>query len=477
VQCELGRGGVSEDSERFIGHFTRFLSRESDYLHEGVFDSTNLETIISYVNSAKLPLTLFVPLVENPDQYIDDQGAHETLQRGLKLNLELVLSVLPLLQLKFEGEDPDPASDPDPSTEEAQQSEGDVRSLLLYALQFCRDKAWNWEPSWTNAELSDLGSAVLESLAYGKLGAAEKGTRINLDVLAAALIRKFPKLHVSVAERYSKLMMRVESQSTLYSVEDNESAFEMTVLLHTLHWLMLGMGYRSYVDEDYTLSEDLMPVILHACNSSTQSMQYCGLQCLTLLIRSAPSTVIKWHRGDLYNSLEKFLQHSETTMWSVSVLAIVGTYLALEGKDNKSEKLLDLMENLVEQGEVMIYPERYDLWFSAMGKLVPSLGALTCCFLTRILVVINHWLGLSIAKSDYNGALNFIIALVQHCWPAAEKHNQSIEDTIQNIAKRLPEKDALVAKVRKVLRKGVLAARIHSRGDDRVSYEPASVKT
>ena len=455
IQCELHRSGFGKKSESFAAIFAKFLTKNSGTLQKGVFDSTNLEIILSYLRNCKLPQDLFVPLVEEPEQYLDRES-QDQLQSGQKSNLELVASLLPLLQLKCEAELVEP---PPRVSRPSVDSENDIRNLILYALQFCINEDWNWKPSWTNADMSNLGSSILQHLLYDKISTPGSPSQVNLDVLSAALVRTHPTLHGLVVERYTKIMLKVESETTLYAVEDNESAFELTILLHTLNWLMLGMNFRSFVDEEYKLTETLFPIILHACNSSTQSMQYCGLQCLSLLIRSAPPTVIKWHKHELYDSLKKFIQHSETTIWSISMPLVVEAFIIIEGGNTDSDRLLELMENLVEQGEIMIHPKRYSLWFKAMTRLVPSLGVLSCCFLKRIIAIFDLWLTSLSAGADCHGALKLMITVIEYCWPGMQMYEQSMRAVTHRISERVSEEDALIVKTRKALKDGIFASK------------------
>ena len=247
IQCELGRLGSQETSEAFADAFNRFLSRNGDSLDKGVFDTTNLETIVAYVETFSLPVDLFVPLVESPEQYLD-KGTQDKLLSGQALNVKLVLAMLPVVKVRASG------------TGELGldlNAKRDVRSLVFYALQFCLTPSWTWKPSWTNAELSELGGEILETLMYGSLGGAKEGDRVSAGALSAALARTFPTLHLLVVERYTKIMNKLEEEESLYLqvVEDPASAFQLTVLLHVLHWVMLGMSFRSFVDNDYSLSE------------------------------------------------------------------------------------------------------------------------------------------------------------------------------------------------------------------------------
>ena len=462
LHCELARVGEAEPVEAFADLLRKFMVKHSDTLRQGgVCDSTIVEMIVKHIKRAQLPVDLFVPLVEDSDQYLDldDKRRHRQRQNLLKLNLDLISCVLPFLAMSENLEEL--VGEERGKTTLDVKKASDLKSLAVYALQFCRDPRWQWEPSWTNAELSELSTSILASLLYGaKVARSQEEDQRDVSVFSATLNRNFPTLPLEIVERYSEIMLRVEAQTSLYAVEDNESAFDLTALLYTLHWLMTGMSYRSFVDQDYNLSEALFPVILHACKSSTQSMQYCGLQCLSLLLQEAPATVIKWHKSDLYSSLEKYLQHSETVMWSVAICTIVETYIVVEGKKNKnSERLLGLMENLVEQGEVMVSPRRFTLWFQTMSKLVPCLGVVSSCFFKRILSVLHRWLDLSIPGTDYGIGLQFIIVLVDHCWPAIQRYEQDVRGVITKIENTGMKEDALIVQTTTLLKEASQASK------------------
>ncbi|QDZ20311.1 hypothetical protein HOP50_04g28290 [Chloropicon primus] len=447
IQCELGRVGLRSGSESFAELFDACFARNAESMDREVLDTTNFETILEHVDTCGLPVDLFVPLVEDAEQHLD-RGLQDKLLGTLATNLKLVLILVPIVRLRDDGE-----GNPAP----ALGSKHDIRSLFLYALQFCVNDSWHWKPSWTNPELSEMAASIIEKLVCSRQ-TGEANSLAPMDVLAAALIRTYPRLHLLVVDRYTSIMRRLESQATMYAeVEDNESAFQMTTLLHILYWLMQGMTYRSFVDNDYSLSEDLFPVILHACNSSTQTMQYYGLHCLTLLIRSAPATVIKWHKDALYGCLGKYMQHSDTTIWSVGISAALEASIAIEGKNKDSDRLLDLMESLVEQGEVMAGPKRFTLWLHLMARLVPCLGARSCCFLGRIIAILDRWLVLSGSGADCTGGKDFLLDLIEACWPGVHMHRAEIEGIVDRLAERLSQADVLA--MRRKFREGVDASR------------------
>lgn len=463
VHCELGKAGIRADSESFVEAFNKFLSRNWVTLEGGILDATDLDTVIELIDASALPTALFVPHVEDPEQYID-QDALERAQGGLVLNMKLVLTLLPLLKLRLDaadGEDDVPA--PAGGEGAPARPKPGIRGLALYALQFCFDSDWDWKPSWTSRELSDLGKGILERLIYASFSGGKGEERTSADILAAGVVRRFPELHRDVVDRYFRVAETLDASrvSMFAAGEDNESACALTALLHTLRWLMLGMTYRSYLDEDYSLSEELFPVILHACDTSTQSVQYCGLHCLSLLIKSAPPTVVKWRKDSLYRCLEKFSQHSELTMWTIGIRVTVDASIAMEGKDKESPRLLDLMENLVDQGEIMTSPERFELWFQLTTRVVPCLGARSCCFLGRMISVLDRWVVLCAfgTAGACDHALYFIMALVEHCWPGIGTHERGMEQVLGELSERLSKEDALIARTRKVLDEGLAASK------------------
>ena len=459
LQCELGRVGTPEESESFAGLFNKFLSRNRDSLDKTVLDATNLDTILEYVESFGLPARLFVPLVDNPDQYLD-RSSHERALAGLELNLKLILTLMPVLRLKVDADgDEEPSAPPANAAAPKGPRRHDIRTLALYALQFCANDSWGWKPSWTNVDLSGLGAQILETLVYRELD--QQSPPASLPVLAAAVARTFPSLHSVVVERYAKAAQELEARSAGYAgAEDGESAFELTRLLHVLHWLMLGMSYRSFVDDDYSLSEELFPAILHACNSSTQSLQYCGLRCLSLLIRSAPATVVKWRAHEIYGSLGKFLNHSEAAMWAVGAPVVVEATVAIEGRDKDSERLLSLLESLVEQGETLTSAERYEELFRLMEVTVRSTGCRSCCFLGRILTVLGE--GLERAEDQ---ALGLARTLVEHAWPALilGPHDRRFQELIRRF-KSAEDLDTVFRRGREAAAE---AFRVQQGGDDR----------
>ena len=429
--------------------------------------------VLRVIERFDVPSSSFAPVVTDQEGLVDADAVRESIQAAA----EALGGVRALLPFPSRGEGDGDACDGSGSVDG--DNKGARERIAAICLKYCIDDGAEWRPTWTGPDASRAAMDALAGLVEDSGTAHREGS--GLESLTAALCVALPRLQdVIMLDHRDRLTNAGGRRASIFANADDATVpsasadlgCALTTELYALHLVLQAMPAQRFLDANFALPEAAIPALVHALHSTLQPLQYLGLLCLSRLVRVSPPTVLSWHKDDLYACLSTFIGHEDVIVWRAAVDASVATHVAIEGRNPKSDRLLDLAEALVEQAERMDpHPipshRRFPAWCDAMTTLLPSLGITACAFLKRIIAIVGEQTsgGAQKAQAGQEGGgeaavrvLEFVAVLLEVCRPRIQTYRTQLRGLVDALAEANPGERKRIKALDELMHKGTVAS-------------------